>query len=83
MSRPLTFGSGTLALGEPCEERVRWCRDGASLAPPPLPGQSVSAHWDWICDVLTPAEVIDLEAAMRRTLTLVNAALPAGTDHSL
>ncbi|PRC48945.1 hypothetical protein C6A85_77255, partial [Mycobacterium sp. ITM-2017-0098] len=42
VSRPLTFGSGTLALGEPCEERVRWCRDGASLAPPPLPGQSVS-----------------------------------------
>jgi hypothetical protein len=82
-SRPLTFGSGTLALGEPSDERVRWRRDGASLAPAPIPGQSVSAHWDWICDALTSAEVSELEAATRRTLTLVNAALLPGNDSSL
>jgi Family of unknown function (DUF6390) len=77
VSRPLTFDSGILDLGEPAIERVRWRRGGASLAPAPLPGQSVSAHWDWICDTVTPAEVTDLEVATRSTLTLVNSALAA------
>ncbi len=73
MSRPLTFDSGALSLGEPVAERVRWCRDGASLAPAPVPGQTVSAHWDWICGALSGAETADLEAATLTTLTLVNA----------
>lgn len=76
VTRPLTFVSGTLDLGEPAIERVRWRRGAASLAPVlPVPGQSVSAHWDWICDTLTCAEVTDLEAATRSTLSLVNTAL--------
>ncbi len=58
VSRPLTFESGALGLGEPTPERVRWRRDGASLAPMPIPGQTVSAHWDWICAPLTAAEVV-------------------------
>lgn len=80
MSRPLTFGSGVLSLGAPAPERVRWCRNGASLAPAPVPGQTVSAHWDWICDVVTSAEAADLEAATRTTLKLVNATLLPGGD---
>lgn len=74
MSRPLTFESGMLGLGQPAAERVRWRRDGHSLAPAPVPGQSVSAHWDWICGALSDAEVSDLETATRTTLTVVNAA---------
>ena len=76
VSRPLTYDAGGLGLGEPVAERVRWCRDGASLAPAPVPGQTVSAHWDWICGALSGAEAADLEAATRATLTLVNAAIP-------
>ena len=76
VSRPLAFDSGDLRLGEPAAERVRWCRDGASLAPAPLPGQTVSAHWDWICGALSGAQAADLEAATRASLTLVNAARP-------
>ena len=38
-SRPLTFDAGVLALGEPAAERVRWSKDGASLAPAPTPGR--------------------------------------------
>lgn len=75
VSRPLRFDSGVLDLGEPAAERVRWRRGDSSLAPAPVPGQRVSAHWDWICDALTAAEVAALESATRRTLTLVNAAL--------
>ena len=74
VSRPLTFDSGVLSLGEPAAEWVRWCRDGASLAPAPVPGQTVSAHWDWICGALSGPEAADLEAATSATLTLVNAA---------
>lgn len=74
VSRPLTFESGMLGLGEPAGERVRWCRDGASLAPAPSPGQMVSAHWDWICGPLTATEVAHLEAATDASLSVVNAA---------
>lgn len=73
VSRPLTFLSGALTLAEPTAERVRWRRDGISLAPRPIPGQTVSAHWDWVCGALTDAEVTALDAATRTTLTLVNA----------
>ena len=48
-TRPLTFADGTLALGEPQTERVRWRKDGVSLIAPPAPGDVVSAHWDWAC----------------------------------
>lgn len=72
-SRPLTFEAGVLGLGEPAAERVRWRKDGASLVPGPKIGQTVSAHWDWICGALTTAEVSDLETATRTTLKLVNA----------
>lgn len=73
VSSPLTFEAGALGLGGPAAERVRWRRDGASLAPAPKPGQMVSAHWDWICGGLTPEQVADLEAATRSTLSAVNA----------
>ncbi len=72
VSRPLTFDSEALGLGAPEAERVRWRRDGASLAPMPVPGQTVSAHWDWICGALSDGEVADLEAATLTTLALVN-----------
>ena len=77
VSRPLIFTAGALGLGGPVAERVRWRRDGASLAPAPMPGQTVAAHWDWICGALTAREVADLEAATSATLTLANAALSA------
>lgn len=73
VSRPLTFRSGALGLAEPRAERVRWRRDGLSLAERPIPGQTVSAHWDWACGALTDAEVTALDTATRTTLTLVNA----------
>jgi|KBSSwiStaDraftv2_1062776.scaffolds.fasta_scaffold01768_9 hypothetical protein len=73
VSRPLRF-DGALSLGEPMPENVRWSRDGTALAPAPVPGQIVSAHWDWLCGGLTPYERDVLSSTTQRTLDLVNTA---------
>jgi Family of unknown function (DUF6390) len=72
-SQPLTFADGTLALGHPVEERVRWRRDGNALAPEPSPGQTVTAHWDWLCGSLYDGECGALAAATQCSLDIVNA----------
>ncbi|WP_102142601.1 DUF6390 family protein [Mycobacterium hubeiense] len=73
-SRPLTYDAGLLDLGAATTERVRWSKDGVALIAAPTPGDTVSAHWDWICDVLTGAQSSELAAATQATLDLVNAA---------
>jgi uncharacterized protein DUF6390 len=74
LSRPLTFDGSVLALGVPTVERVRWSKDGDSLAPAPTAGETVSAHWDWVCGALSQREAAALTAATQVTLDLVNAA---------
>jgi len=71
-SRPLTYVDGVLGLGEAAAERVRWTRDGVSLTRAPVPGDTVAAHWDWVCATLTADECAALSAATRTTLVLVN-----------
>ncbi|MEV0669781.1 DUF6390 family protein [Mycobacterium sp. NPDC050441] len=71
-SCPLVLAGSRLAIGEPTTERVRWSRDGQSLTTLPTPGDTVSAHWDWVCDTLTPDETSALAAATHATLDLVN-----------
>ena len=73
-SAPLTFDEGTLGLGDAVQERVRWRKDDTSLAPAPVPGSIVAAHWDWVCGPMTDAECDALADATRRTLELVNSA---------
>jgi hypothetical protein len=72
-SRPLTSDAGVLALGEPTPQRVRWRKDGVSLVDGVAAGDTVSAHWDWVCATLTGAETAALAAATQATLDLVNA----------
>ena len=73
-SAPLTFDDGALGLGDAAQERVRWRKDDTSLAPAPVPGSIVAAHWDWVCGTMTDAECDALADATRRTLELVNSA---------
>ncbi|MDN4522484.1 DUF6390 family protein [Mycolicibacterium austroafricanum] len=73
-SRPLTFGTGRLSLGDPATERVRWRRDGISLTAAPTSGDVVAAHWDWVCGPLTGAEATALMTTTQATLDLVNTA---------
>ena len=69
---PLEFDGHRLFLGAPRPETVRWRRGGVSLVATPRPGQTVSAHWDWVCDVLDDSECHSLAAATATTLSLVN-----------
>ncbi len=77
-SRPLVLDGGRLALGEPTTECVQWRKNGVSLIAEPRPGDTVSAHWDWVCDTLTDAEGAALATATQATLKLVNAARNGG-----
>ncbi|HUO40760.1 MAG TPA: DUF6390 family protein [Mycobacterium sp.] len=74
VSRPLTFHAGVLALGEPAAERARWRKDDMSLTGSPSPGETVAAHWDWICGALSETEATALAKATQATLDLVNTA---------
>jgi Family of unknown function (DUF6390) len=71
VSSPLVFEAGALALGDPAAERVRWSLDGSALAPKPVPGTTVAAHWDWLCGTLSDAEAAALTSATQQTLDLV------------
>lgn len=71
-SRPLTFHDGGLGFGQRVVERVRWRRDGVSLIVAPRPGDTVAAHWDWVCDTLTDTERVALSAATHSTINVVN-----------
>lgn len=72
-SRPLTFEGSRLALGAEQVEEARWALDGASLAAGLRLGDTVSLHWDWVCDVLSPAALAWLRTCTRRNLDAVNA----------
>lgn len=73
-SHPLTYDAGVLTLGQAVPERVRWSKDGASLTAAPAPGDTVSAHWDWVCAALTDAETAALADATQVSLDLANTA---------
>jgi hypothetical protein len=72
VSQPLTYVDRTLRLDEPEAEKVRWSKDGVSLISAPVPGDTVSAHWDWVCATLRDDEVDALATATQATLDLVN-----------
>lgn len=72
LSRPLDFGDGALGLGPAAAERVRWRKDGSSLLSMPAPGDTVAAHWDWLCATLADGDAAALATATQATLDLVN-----------
>ena len=73
-SRPLQFDGWALTLGDAADELVRWSRGGTSLAQAPRAGDTVAAHWDWVCGSLDGDDVADLEEATVATLGTVNTA---------
>ena len=76
LARPLLFVDGGLRLGEPGPRAVRWRDGGLAFVPSVAPGDRVSLHWDFVCDVLSPAAARSLARANRRALAAV-AARPA------
>jgi hypothetical protein len=68
---PLLWDGARLTLGEPTPRRVRWREDGRSFVARPSTGQLVSLHWDFVCDVLSPAAAASLYRATGRALAAV------------
>ena len=64
-SVPLGLADGKLALGEARPRSVRRWLDGTGFVSDVEVGDVVSLHWDWACEVLSPAR---LDALQRRTL---------------
>jgi hypothetical protein len=90
-SRPLVLSDGLLELGRATEQSAAWSVDGRSLLASQPPGthaatapvsvgDRVAMHWDWVCDVLSSAQVAQLELHTAEQLTRTNAGLtaPAG-----
>jgi hypothetical protein len=72
LARPLLYEGGRLKLGGPEERTARWADDGLSFVAAPAPGDDVSLHWGFVCDVLSPAAARALDRATRRALRAVN-----------
>jgi hypothetical protein len=62
---PLGLAEGKLALQAPRVQTVRRWLDGTGFVSDVEPGDMVSLHWDWACEVLSPSR---LEALQRRSL---------------
>jgi hypothetical protein len=74
-SRPLTWDGRRLRLGPEHVERATVAVDGIGLAVAVRPGDDVSLHWNWVCDVLRPDQVATLRRITGRVLALTNDAL--------
>jgi hypothetical protein len=74
-SRPLAWDGTALHLGPARTEHVLCATTEGNLAPTVQPGDVVSMHWDWVCDVLTPAQAGSLRSVTTHTLRLTNEAL--------
>jgi hypothetical protein len=73
LAPPLLWEERVLRLGEPAPRRVRWREGGRAFVPPPEPGTLLSLHWDFACDVLTPAAAARLDRVTRIVVAAVNA----------
>jgi hypothetical protein len=71
-TRPVTWDGIALGMGEPIDEWVRWADGGRSALPAPTPGDTVAAHWEWVCDVLDTRRLAALQHWTAHTLRIVN-----------
>lgn len=68
--RPLELVSGKLALGAP--RNVKATAQAGGYIPFVKPGDVVSMHWSWACEVLAPGELARLSAATAEALAMCN-----------
>ena len=72
-SRRLRVEGSRLLLGGEQVERARRVLGESALAADVRPGDTVSLHWDWVCDRLSPLALHWLRYSTRRNLRAVNA----------
>jgi Family of unknown function (DUF6390) len=69
---PLVWDGRRLRLGGRTKREATWHTDGLGFVGELHPGDSVSVHWDWICDRLRPGEVRQLRRHTLRALAVAN-----------
>jgi hypothetical protein len=74
--RHLAWDGHALALGPTVTERVAIAVTDAGAVPAIVPGDTVSLHWDRVCDRLTPQQVADLRRYTTRHLAIAAGAAP-------
>jgi hypothetical protein len=72
---PLVIAGHRLELGPPEHRAVNWNLDGNGFVNTARPGDCVSIHWGWACQVLLPRQVGNLERWTRYHLGIVNETL--------
>lgn len=73
--RHLELRDGRLELGEPRTDRVTRTIQGNGFAHDARPGDLVSIHWDWVCEIIDERQRAALERYTRHHLQLANATL--------
>jgi uncharacterized protein DUF6390 len=73
--QPLLLRAQTLVLGEPMLERVVRQVEGRGFADAAEPGDWVSIHWGWVCEVIADRQRAQLEHYTRYHLALANQTL--------
>jgi len=72
LARPLLWDGTRLHLGEPQARTARWQEAGLAFVARPNPGELVSLHWNFVCDILPSASARRLCRATDRALDAVN-----------
>lgn len=70
--QPLILAGGKLALGQAEPKSVARQLDGLGFVEETKVGDTVSVHWEWACEVLTPAALSHLQKATLRCMELAN-----------
>lgn len=73
--QPLGLLKGKLVLAEPRSVQVTRQIDGLGFADEAQPGDHISIHWQWACEVLRPSALRRLRHMDRRCRTLANQTL--------
>jgi hydrogenase maturation factor len=69
---PLALRKGRLVLDAVAEDRVARQLDGRGFADDARPGDWVSIHWGWACEVITDAQRTALERWTRHHMAIAN-----------
>jgi len=72
---PLVLADGKLTLGPPATMRAVRQIDGRGFADAAEPGDWVSLHWGWVCEVIDPRQQANLERFTRDHIRLANQTL--------
>jgi Family of unknown function (DUF6390) len=69
---PLLLREGKLVLADPTPERITRQVEGRGFTDQAQPGDWVSIHWGWACEVLTGPQLANLERFTRHSLAVAN-----------